>query len=55
MNLQKFISELGKEIEKVAPAKMLHPGIAKAFEEKRNTALHQNNVTTVSVSATSKK
>ena len=53
-DLQKFISELGNEIEKVAPAKMLHPGIAKAFEEKRNMALHQNNVTTVSVSATPK-
>ena len=34
---------------------MLHPGIARAFDEKRNTALHQNNVTTVSVSATPKK
>ncbi|MDE3185611.1 MAG: aldehyde dehydrogenase (NADP(+)) [Bacteroidota bacterium] len=54
-DLQKFISELGNEIEKIAPAKMLHPGIAKAFEEKRNTALHQNNVTTVSVSGILKK
>ena len=53
--LQNFIKILGKEIEKVAPAKMLHPGIAKAFDEKRNTALHQNNVTTVSMSATPKK
>jgi alpha-ketoglutaric semialdehyde dehydrogenase len=54
-DLQKFISKLGKEIEKVVPAKMLHPGIAKAFDEKREKALNQNNVTTVSVSATAKK
>jgi len=54
-DLQNFIKILGKEIEKVAPAKMLHPGIAKAFDEKRENALHQNNVTTVSVSATPKK
>jgi NADP-dependent aldehyde dehydrogenase len=53
-DLQNFIKILGKEIEKVAPAKMLHQGIAKAFDEKRNTALHQKNVTTVSVSATPK-
>ncbi len=52
--LQNFIKILGREIEKVAPAKMLHPGIAKAFDEKRNTALHQKNVTTVSVSAIKK-
>ena len=54
-DLQEFIKILGKEIEKVAPAKMLHPGIAKAFDEKRDKALNQNNVTTVSVSNTSKK
>ncbi|HSN09057.1 MAG TPA: aldehyde dehydrogenase (NADP(+)) [Hanamia sp.] len=53
-DLQNFIKILGKEIEKVVPAKMLHPGIAKAFDEKRNMALHQNNVTAVSVSATPK-
>jgi NADP-dependent aldehyde dehydrogenase len=49
-NLQEFIATLGKEIQKVSPAKMLHPGIAKAFDEKRNNALHQNNVSTISVS-----
>ncbi len=53
-NLQKFIKKLGIEIEKVAPLKMLHPGIAKAFDQKRETALAQNNVTTVSVSTTPK-
>ena len=54
-NLQKFIKELGKKIEKVLPQKMLHPGIAKAFEEKRKKALQQKNVTTISVSDTEKK
>jgi alpha-ketoglutaric semialdehyde dehydrogenase len=54
-SMQKFIKALGKEIEKVAPLKMLHPGIAKAFDEKRNIALTQNNVTTVSVSEIPKK
>ncbi|HEY5370470.1 MAG TPA: aldehyde dehydrogenase (NADP(+)) [Hanamia sp.] len=54
-DLQKFIETVGKEIEKTAPAKMLHPGIAKAFDEKRDKALEQNNVTTVGVSATLKK
>jgi NADP-dependent aldehyde dehydrogenase len=54
-DLQNFISILGKEIQKVAPSKMLHPGIAKAFDEKRDKALHQNNVTTISVSDTPKK
>lgn len=54
-DLQQFIDTLGKEIQKVAPAKMLHPGIAKAFDEKRNKALQQSNVTTVSVSGIPKK
>ncbi|MGN6530580.1 MAG: aldehyde dehydrogenase (NADP(+)) [Ginsengibacter sp.] len=48
--LQKFVALLGNEIEKIAPAKMLHPGIAKAFEEKRNNALKQKNVVTLSLS-----
>lgn len=54
-DLQKFIKTLGEEIKKVAPAKMLHPGIAKAYDEKREKALHQENVTTVSISAIPKK
>ncbi|HEU5365819.1 MAG TPA: aldehyde dehydrogenase (NADP(+)) [Hanamia sp.] len=53
--LDKFVDLLGKEIQKIAPAKMLHPGIARAFEEKRNNALQQKNVTIVSVSEVSKK
>src|SRR5665213_1900452 len=54
-DLKKFIETVGREIEKIAPAKMLHPGIAKAFDEKRDKALQQQNVTTVSVSDTAKK
>ena len=53
-NLNKFITALGKEIEQVAPGKMLHPGIAKAFEEKRKNALQQKNINTVAVSAIEK-
>ncbi len=53
--LQKFVALLANEIKKIAPAKMLHPGIAKSFEEKRNNALKQNNVTTVSVSEVAAK
>jgi len=48
--LHKFVALLGKEIQKIAPAKMLHPGIAKAFQEKRNHALEQKEVTLVSTS-----
>jgi len=48
--LQQFITTLGNEIRKIAPAKMLHPGIAKAFEEKKAKALGEKNVDTVAVS-----
>jgi alpha-ketoglutaric semialdehyde dehydrogenase len=48
--LQQFIKTLGQEIKKIAPAKMLHPGIAKAFDEKRAKALSEKNVETVAVS-----
>ena len=53
--LQQFITALGKEIQQMAPAKMLHPGIAKAFAEKKNSALAQADVRTVAVSATEAK
>lgn len=49
-DLQTFIQELGQAIGKIAPGTMLHPGIAKAFGEKRNAALAQAEVTTVAVS-----
>lgn len=54
-DLKNFISVLGKEIEKTGPHKMLHPGIAKAFDEKREKALKEKNVSLVSVSSTQKK
>jgi len=53
--LQQFITALGKEIEQVAPGKMLHPGIAKAFHEKKATALAQADVVTVAESVTKEK
>lgn len=49
-DLQKFIYNLGEEIKKIPPHKMLHAGIAKSFEDKRDSALHQQNVNTVAVS-----
>jgi NADP-dependent aldehyde dehydrogenase len=49
-DLENFILVLGEEIRKVAPEKMLHPGIAKAFYEKKKRALEQDEVTTVAVS-----
>ena len=49
-DLENFISVLGEEIKKVTPEKMLHPGIAKSFFEKKKTALEQDDVITVAVS-----
>ncbi len=48
--LQQFIQALGEEIKTIAPGAMLHPGIAKAFTEKRAAALSQKNVNTIAVS-----
>ncbi len=45
--LQNFQSALINEIENIAPGKMLHPGIAKAYHEKRAKALQQENVTKI--------
>ena len=42
--LQTFIHDLGKAIQQVAPGTMLHPGIAKAYIEKREEALMQEDV-----------
>ena len=49
--LRSFIAELGLAIAKTAPGTMLHPGIAKAYTEKRGAALAQPDVDTVAVSA----
>jgi NADP-dependent aldehyde dehydrogenase len=51
-NLDLFIEELGAAIASATPGTMLHPGIAKAYTEKRGAALAQQDVATVAVSAT---
>jgi NADP-dependent aldehyde dehydrogenase len=53
--LGNFISVLSAEIKNIAPAAMLHPGIAKAFVEKRKAALQQSDVEILAVSATEPK
>ena len=45
-DLDLFIEELGAAIAKVVPGTMLHPGIAKAYAEKRSAALAQADVAT---------
>src|SRR5580704_5461239 len=51
-DLDLFIEELGTAIAHSAPGAMLHPGIAKAYTEKRAAALTQTGVATVAVSGT---
>ena len=51
-DLNVFVKTLGEEIKKVSPGTMLHPGIAKAYTEKRKSALSQGDVETVAVSDT---
>jgi 2,5-dioxopentanoate dehydrogenase len=53
--LKHFIQVLGEEIQHVNPGTMLHPGIAKAFADKKANALAQKNVATVAVSAVEAK
>ena len=43
-DLQTFIHDLGKVIQQIAPAAMLHPGIVKAYKEKKGNALLQEDV-----------
>jgi alpha-ketoglutaric semialdehyde dehydrogenase len=47
-DLQQFISTLGHLIENIAPSKMLHKGITKAYTDKLSLALSQDDVTIVS-------
>lgn len=42
--LQRFIHDLGKEIQQIAPAAMLHTGIVNAYKEKKGLALLQEEV-----------
>jgi len=51
-DLDSFVRELGAAIEKTTPGTMLHPGIAKAYTEKRQSALSQDHVETVAIAAT---
>jgi len=53
--LDRFIHVLGNEIKHIAPGTMLHPGIAKAYTEKRATAISQSGVDTIAVSETEPK
>ncbi len=48
--LESFIEELGMRIAGIAPGKMLHQGIVKAYKDKREHALTQADVDVVSVS-----
>ncbi|HWB92632.1 MAG TPA: aldehyde dehydrogenase (NADP(+)) [Puia sp.] len=50
--LDLFVKELGAAIEKAMPGTMLHPGIAKAYTDKRQAALNQANVDTIAVANT---
>jgi alpha-ketoglutaric semialdehyde dehydrogenase len=54
-DLSTFINALGNEIKNISPGTMLHPGIAKAFIEKRETALKQHDVTTIATSVAEPK
>ncbi len=45
--LDQFANALREEIRNVSPGKMLHPGIMKAFNDKKAIALQQKNVSTI--------
>lgn len=49
--LDNFKSYISKEIHRVAPQKMLHSGIAKAYSEHRDTAMDQSGVSTLATTA----
>jgi NADP-dependent aldehyde dehydrogenase len=53
--LKIFIHDLGKAIQQIAPAPMLHPGIVKSYKEKKGTALLQDDVHLVAESETAVK
>jgi 2,5-dioxopentanoate dehydrogenase len=53
--LQTFIHDLGKAIQQIAPGPMLHPGIVKAYKEKKGNALLQEDVHLVAESETDVK
>jgi 2,5-dioxopentanoate dehydrogenase len=43
-DLKIFIHDLGKAIQKINPAAMLHPGIVRAYKDKKGNALLQEDV-----------
>lgn len=49
--MQEFMDELGRRIAGIAPGKMLHKGITKAYKEKKEQALAQADVEVIAVSA----
>ena len=49
-DLTRFMSSLGEEIRKIAPAKMLHANIAGSFMRLRESILKEKGVTVVAVS-----
>lgn len=53
--LQTFIHDLGKAIQQIAPAPMLHPGIVSSYKEKKENALLQDDVHLVAESETTVK
>jgi NADP-dependent aldehyde dehydrogenase len=53
--LQTFIHDLGKAIQKITPAPMLHAGIVKAYKENKGNALLQDGVHLVAESETEVK
>jgi NADP-dependent aldehyde dehydrogenase len=53
--LTSFTHDLGKAIQQVAPAPMLHPGIVKSYNEKKGNALLQEDVHLVAESVTEVK
>ena len=53
--LQSFMHDLGKAIQQVVPGPMLHPGIVKAYKEKKGNALLQEEVHLVAESETEVK
>jgi NADP-dependent aldehyde dehydrogenase len=54
-DLKTFTHDLGRGIQKILPAPMLHAGIVKAYKEKKGTALLQDEVHLVAESETEVK
>jgi 2,5-dioxopentanoate dehydrogenase len=53
--LNKFITTLSQKIKEISPGMMLHPGIAKSFNEKKQKAMEQKGVIEVAVSGITAK